>query len=74
MLAPVDVARAQQNSDKTKLKLSEVRAAATEYVNSVSAHAKENMGVELSAEQKAVMINNIISGIETQGTYVFIDP
>lgn len=73
-LVPIGVARAQQDSDKPKLKLSEVREAARAYVDGVSNYAKETMGVEFSAEQKRVMVNNIISGIEIQGTYAFIDP
>jgi hypothetical protein len=74
MLVPADVALAQPKSDKPELKLSEVRTAAEEYVKSVSRHAKESMGVELSEAQKRVMIDNIISGIRSQGTYAFIDP
>jgi hypothetical protein len=74
MLVPAGVALAQPKSDKPELKRSEVMTAAEEYVKSVSRHAKESMGVELSEAQKRVMIDNIITGINNQGTYNFVDP
>jgi hypothetical protein len=74
MLVPAGVALAQPKPAKPELQLSEVRTAAEEYVKSVSRHAKESMGVELSEEQKRVMVDDIISGIRVQGTYDFVDP
>jgi hypothetical protein len=71
---PAGIALAQQQSGKPELKRSEVWKAAERYVKDVSKHAKESMGIELSEEQKQVMIDDIISGIRAQGTYAFIDP
>jgi uncharacterized protein YpuA (DUF1002 family) len=82
MLAPTgaalfvhgDVAWAQQVSDKPKVKLSEALPALSQDVERMSQDVKEQTGVELSTEQKNKMVNALLSQMNAEGTYDFVDP
>ena len=71
---PADVALAQQMSAKPEVKLSEATPAVVDYVDKMSRVVKEDFGVELSTEQKAEMVNHILSRMKDQDTYAFVDP
>jgi hypothetical protein len=72
--APADMALAQQLSDKPLVKRSEARPMILKYIEKMSQDAKEHTGVELSQKQKNDLVNDILSKMEAQGTYAFIDP
>jgi hypothetical protein len=72
--APADVALAQQTPNKPQVKLSEMRPAVMAYVERMSQSAKEQFWVEFSKEKKIEMVNVILSEMEAQGIYAFIDP
>jgi len=56
------------------VKLSEARPAVKHYVEQMSLAAKKGFGIELSKEQQNKMVNDILSRMEAQDTYDFVDP
>jgi hypothetical protein len=74
LCVPADVALAQQRPGRAEVKLSEAKPLVKQYVESISKAAKEHTGIEFSEEQKTEMVNTILSKMEVQGTYAFIDP
>jgi hypothetical protein len=70
----VNVARAQQESRKPEVKLSEAKLMVAQHVKEISLAAKESNGRELSAEEQSEMVNFILSQMAAQGTYAFVDP
>jgi hypothetical protein len=69
-----NVAPAQQMPNKPQVRLSEMRPAVMEYVERMSKSAKEQIGIEFSKEKKIEMVNIILSDMEAQGIYDFVDP
>ena len=71
---PANIALGQQMSGKPQVKLSEMRPSVKEYVERMAQTTKEQTGIELSKEKQAEIVNIILSKMETQGTYDFVDP
>jgi hypothetical protein len=69
-----DVALAQQKSAKPEVKISEAKPVIIQYVEKMSQAAKDDLGVELSPQQKTEMVNAILSNMQAQGSYAFVDP
>lgn len=65
---------AQEFPNKPYVKRSEIKPAINEYVEKISQSRKEHIGVELSKEQKATMANEILSKMELEGSYYYVDP
>jgi hypothetical protein len=74
--SPVHACRCSVGSaaDKPQVKISEARPLIGRYVDKMAQDSKELLRIELSEAQKKEMVEAILSKMETQGTYDFVDP
>jgi hypothetical protein len=57
-----------------EVKISEVKPVIMLYVEKMSQATKARIGVELNKEQKTKMVESILSRMEAQDIYDFVDP
>jgi hypothetical protein len=62
-----------QEGAKPEVKWSEAKPIIKEYVEKMSAASKQSTGIEFS-EQKSQLVDSIMSRMEAQHIYAFIDP
>jgi hypothetical protein len=63
-----------QEGAKPEVKWSEAKPIIKEYVEKMSAASKQSTGIEFTAEQKSQLVDSIMSRMEAQHIYAFIDP
>ena len=65
-------AESEPPQDKPTVNLSEAESAVRESVEEIARATKESLGVEISAEQKARMVNSSLCRMAAQSVYEFV--